>query len=474
MTVNPAIKFLAAAALLCAGCGSATSTTAPTSTASPTATAAAASKSTSSAPGSSAARGPASSPETTVPGDADAVPSGSAPESSPVGSVNVRLVNLYAPSDHPAGVSLNGFLEGDTVLGAGAVDGTGRPTFGTVAYGQVSDYRAADPSKIGDLVLFVAGQLTPVAISNIDGSVPGRYTLVAYANDQPGQASVDGFDETPTASDVAQRFPGSLSAAPDGKVLLVADGGPLHYIGDRDGYNLGEPGKGCFALQVPDGPSSGQTNIPTGGSLTYVADPGSMQVAFFPSSDGTCSQAPVIGPISITAVAGDRLFVVAYGVSPAAITLLSIPVRAVAGDAPLVPGPTTTTGAPVSTVDPCSVITSDQASTALGAAVDDSTADTSQGTCTFTAGATVLTIAIQSDMTRQAFDLIASGDPNADHVSGLGDVAVFTSDPGGIVVLQGTTILAVVLDHHGAAGPDDANVDRPLLEQVAAIALQAL
>jgi hypothetical protein len=453
MTINPAIGFLAALALLCAGCAAA-STASPRSTSPSSVT-----KSTS--PDSTVG---AASPSKST--------SESTSESAPTGAVKVRLINLYAPSDHPAGVALNGFFEGETLLNAG--DGTGTPTFGTVAYGQVSDYQAADPSKIGDLGLFVTGQPTPVAISNIDGSVPGRYTLVAYANDQPGQASVDGFNETPTVINIDQGFPGSLSAAPDGKVLLVADGGPLHYIGSRDGYNLGEPGKGCFALQTPDGPTSGQTNIPSGGSLTYVADPGSMQVAFFASRDSNCSQEPVISPVAITAAAGDRLFVVAYGTAASSIKLMSIPIRALVGDAPLVPGPTTTTEAPTSAVDPCSVITSNQAATALGAAVDATNADADQGACIYTAGTTVLTIAIQSDMTKEAFDVITSGDPNTQRITGVGDEAVFTSDPGGIVVLKGTTILAVGLDHHGDNGPDDPTADHPLIAHIATIALQAL
>lgn len=450
-----AITLTAVAALLCAGCNSSASKTASPSTAGGPSVS---SISTGGTPNSvtTGTTDHSSAPALTLPLE----PGGTV---SAGGPAKVRVVNLYAPADHPQGAVLDGFTEGQLI--AANAPGTGTPTFGSFAYGTVSEYFGVDPSKVGDVAFFVHGQPGQIASANIDGSAASRYTLIMYANDQ-GSASIGAFNETPTATDVAQRFPGSLSAPPDGKALIVADGGPLQFIGSRDGYNLGEPGKGCFALQVPDGPNDGQTNIPSGGSLNYVADPGTHQIAYFNSVDSNCSQPPAIGPVAVTLAARDRTYVVGYGTGPSSLKLMNIPVGTFHGDPALVPSPTTSTAAPASAVDPCSVITTDQAAGALGAPVDGSTPDTGQGTCTFTAGVVTLTIAIQSGITNAGFDLVTQS-PNAQPVAGIGDQAVLTSNPVSIIVLKGTTMIAVVLDHHTDSGSDDPSVDNPLIEQIA-------
>ena len=457
-----AITLAAFAGLLCAGCSSSPSkTSSPSEAGGPSV-----SSISTGATSGSVAKGAAdqsSAATLTPPLNPGSAVSGGGP-------AKVRVVNLYAPADHPQGAVLDGFTEGQLI--AANAPGTGTPTFGSFAYGTVSDYLGVDPSKVGDVAFFVHGQPGQIASANIDGSVASRYTLIMYANDQ-GSASFGAFNETPTETDVAQNFPGSLSAPPDGQALIVADGGPLQYIKSRDSYNLGEPGKGCFALQVPDGPNDGQTNIPSGGSLNYVADPGTHQIAYFNSVDSTCSQAPAIGPVAVTLAAGDRTYVVGYGTGPSSLKLMNIPVATFKGDPALVPGPTTSTAAPVSAVDPCSVITTDQAAGALGAPVDGSTPDTGQGTCTFTAGVVTLTIAIQSGMTKAGFDLLTQS-PTAQPIAGIGDQAVLTSNPVSIIVLKGTTMFAVVLDHHTDSGSDDPSVDNPLIEQIAKDAAAAL
>ena len=458
-----AITIAAVTALLCAGCSSSAAQTAsPGEFSAPSDSSVSTGVASDSVPPS--ATGQTGAAPLTLPLD-----SGGGGVSTG-GPAKVRVVNLYAPADHPQGAVLDGFTEGQLI--AANAPGTGTPTFGTFAYGTVSDYLGVDPSTVGDVLFFVHGQPTQIASANIDGSVASRYTLIIYANDQ-GNASSGAFNETPTATDVAQNFPGSLSAAPDGKALIVADGGPLQYIGSRDGYNLGEPGKGCFALQVPDGPNNGQSNIPTGGSLNYVADPGTHQIAYFNSVDSNCSQAPAIGPVTVKLAAGDRTYIVGYGTSPSSLKLMNIPVATFDGDPALVPGPTTSTSAPVSAVDPCSLINNDQAAIALGAPVDGSAADTAQGTCIYTAGVVTLTIAVQSDTTKEGFDLLTKS-PGARPVDGIGDEAVLTTDPVGIIVLKGTTMFAIALDHHTDSGSDDPTVDNPLIEQIAKDAVAAL
>jgi hypothetical protein len=386
----------------------------------------------------------------------------------------VRFLNLYAPADHPLGVPLVGFFEGDNILGAS--NGTGTPNFSSVAYGQLSPFESAGSSKVGTVALYAAGQTDPVSSINVDGTVQARYTFIIYSIGQPGYAASEGFNETPSATDVNQNFPGSLSAPPTGKSLIVAVGGPLQAIDSaRPGFNLGQPGKGCFALQTPDPPNGGQSNIPSGGSLNYVAGPGQLHIAFFDSSDADCSKAPAIAPVSVSLQAGDRMLIVAYA-EPSTSKLLSMPVaiQQFAGDVPLSPSPTPSTETPSSSVDPCSVITKDEAAKALGAPVDSSSGDTTSGSCTFTAGAATLEVSIQTGITTTAFDAIKSGATGTQPVGGIGDDAFFTSDPTSIVVLKSTTMLAVGLDRHADSGPDDPAADQPLISAVAAAALHNL
>lgn len=390
------------------------------------------------------------------------------------GKVQVRFLNLYATPEHPLGVPLVGFFEDNNILGA--ANGTGTPDFASVAYGQLSPFEAAGSSNVGTLALYAAGQTDPVSSINVIGTVQARYTFIIYSIGQPGFAAAQGFNETPSAAEVNQNFPGTLSAAPTGKGLIIAVGSPLQALASaRPGFNLGQPGKGCFALQTPDPPNGGQSNIPSGGSLNYVADPGELQIAFFDSSDADCSKAPVIAPVSTSLHAGDRMLIVAYP-EPSTSKLLSMPVtiQQFAGDVPLIPSPTPSTETPSSTVDPCSVITKDEAAKALGAPVDSSNGDATSGSCTFTAGAATLQLAIQTGITTTAFDALKASAAAAQPAGGIGDGAFFTSDPTSIVVLKGTTMLAVGLDRHADSGPDDPAADQPLISAVAIAALRNL
>ena len=468
MPIAAVARTLAVAAIVCAGCASTSKTSAPASQVGPSVSAR-------STLVPSTVAGPtskSSDPNSTAPNAGGGVTPVSSAAAGPGGAVQVRFLNLYAPSDHPDGVGLNGFFQGDTYLNT--TDGSGTPNFANIAYGQTSPYQGADPSKVGQLELFVHGQPQAVSSVNIDGSTAGRYTLVVYDIGQAGSAAVEGFNETPSASDVAQKFPGALSAAPDGKALIVAVGGPLQNVTDKKGFNLGQPGKGCFALQIPDPPNSGQTLIPSGGSLNFVADPGSLQIAYYADSDSDCSQTPVIAPVAVTLAAGARTYVVAYGNASKTLLSIDVPITALSSGQPLIPSPTPPTETPSSAVDPCTVITHDQAAAALGAPVDSATGDTTQGSCTYTAGPATLLVSIQTGIDTAAFDAIKSGASNSQPVSGVGDDAFFTSDPNSIVAIKGTTMIAIGLDRHADNGPDDPAVDNPIIAALATAALRNL
>jgi hypothetical protein len=468
MSITAVIRAVAVAAILCAGCASTSTKSAPASngahSGSPLSTSVSPTW-----PGSSSESSDSNSTASSVVGQVTPV---SDPAAVGGGKAQVRVVNLYAPSDHPDGVGLNGFFQGDMYLNT--TDGSGTANFSDIAYGTTSVYKAADPSKIGQLELFVSGQPQAISSVNIDGTAAGRYTFVVYDIGQTGFAAIEGFNETPSAGDVAQKFPGALSAAPDGKALIVAVGGPLQTITDKKGFNLGQPGKGCFALQIPDPPNSGQSLIPSGGSLNFIADPGSLQIAYFDGDDSDCSHTPVIAPIAVTLAAGARTYVVAYGNAMKALLSIDVPIPAHPGDQPLISSPTPATETPSSDVDPCSVITKDQAAAALGAPIDNSSGDATQGSCTYTGGAATLLVTIQTGVDTAAFDALKSGASNGQPVRGVGDDAFYTSDPISVVAIKATTMIAIGLDRHADSGPDDPAVDDPIISALATVALQQL
>lgn len=465
--------------LLCAGCGGSSLTSAArTATSRGTAAGTDATPATAARTGTAPAGSAAAADGTLDTTDATSVTataataSGTATSSIDAGPVKVRVVNLYAPADHPQGIAIDGYFAGDAH--PNPQEGIGTPDFAALAFTRVSEYKSADPSKVGSLELFVKGQVDPIALQNINGTTPGRYTMFTYSSGSAGGGSAETFDETPSATSVHDRDPGALAAAPTGKALIVAVGGPLQVVDAGQSFNVGQPGKGCFALELPDAPNAGQTTTPVGGYLDYVADPGSLQIAFFDGLDTDCSHTPVIAPIAVQVAAGDRVFVVGYGTSTDSMKLMDIPIRRFPGDAPLASLPPVTTTSSAPAVDACSLITTDQATTALGAASDSGNADTSAGTCTYTAGSATLVIGTQSAMTKDAFDLLKSGASGAQQVGGVGDDAFLTTGPNGIIVLKGTVVLGISLDHHQDAGPDDPSIDGPLLRSLATAALAKL
>jgi hypothetical protein len=135
------------------------------------------------------------------------------------------------------------------------------------------------------------------------------------------------------------------------------------------------------------------------------------------------------------------------------------------------PIPTSTTAAPTLTADACSLFSNDAAATALGSPISARTGDKDAGTCSYTAGATSLDVALVPDINKVAFDGLRTSATGALSVDGVGDEAYLTIAPVSIVVLKGSTMLAIGMDHHADAGPDDPNVDGPLLKSLAAQAV---
>jgi hypothetical protein len=443
--VNRALGFtLAGAALVAASCGGGT-----TSSVSPTTRLTAGRATSTSAIAATSTPGGSSGKATT-------------------GKVLVRIVNYYAPPGHPGGESIEGYVPSDA--NPNPQEGVGTPDIASTAYATTSDYRSADPSKVGNVLLFAAGHSPQLADVNVDGTSPGRITYVLGTNDS-GQLTTTGFFERPSETQLADPLPGILPGAPAGKVLLVAVATPLMSVTPKVGYNLGQPGKGCFALQTPDAPNSGgQTNIPSGGSLQYLADAGTLSVAYFDSADGQCTGAPAIGPIPMTVGTGDRAYVIAYGTTPTDLHLSALNIPVMPGDPPLLPAPSTTVP---TAFDVCSLVTPAEAASALGAKVTATKPDATQGTCEYDAGDASVQITAVIGGGGTAFEMLMSGATSAQPVSGLGDRGFTTTDPANSIVIQeGDNLLGIGLSHTAAGGaPDDPATDRPLLRSLATKAL---
>jgi hypothetical protein len=398
-----------------------------------------------------------------------AIPTGA---KAAAGKVLVRIVNFYTPTARPAGEPIDAYVRSDA--NPSPKDGVGTPDIAPTAYAAVSEYRPANPSTIGNFVLFTPGQAEQLADVNVDGVNPGRYTFILSALDS-GQLSTTGFSERPSKTDLMDRHPGALPAAPTGKALLVAVGTPLMTVTPKTGYNLGQPGKGCFALQTPDAPNSGQTNIPSGGSLQYVADPGTLQVAYFDSQDSQCTGTPVIGPIPLTATAGDRSYVVAYGAAKTDLHLFALAIPVLPGDPPLLAAPPTIS-ADAGALDVCSLVTPTEAGAALGAAVTGTKPDKSQGTCEYDAGDASLQIQAVRGGATSVFDTIKSGATSPQPISGLGDRGFSTTDPvNSIVIQKGDNLVGLGLNRSAIGGPhDDPSQDQPILRDLSTKALGRL
>jgi hypothetical protein len=96
--------------------------------------------------------------------------------------------------------------------------------------------------------------------------------------------------------------------------------GALLSIADVVAGFLVTPGEGCAECVDPDDQDSG-----TGGNIPayYVTDPGSVELGL---SDTGCDGAPIIGPETVDAAAGDRVALIPYGTSLSDLSLLVVPV----------------------------------------------------------------------------------------------------------------------------------------------------
>jgi hypothetical protein len=410
-------------------------------------------------------------------GSSPTVPAAAAPSSttpraavSPSGKrghVLARIVNLYAPPGHPDGVDVEAYSVGSD--SPAAQEGVGKPDIGPVGYGKVSDYAPLAPSVTGDLVLFTPGVKVQVGTVNLDGVNPDRFTVQVWANGE-GQFSASTFGERPSAENLVNRHTGAIPAAPSGKALLVAAAQSLGDVAKGKGYNLGDPAKGCAAVEPPD-TSGSHPAIPAGGALQYTVSPGAQQAAYFDILDDRCTTV-VIPPVPLTVQAGDRAYVIAYGTTPANLRLMVLPIPVLPGDPPLLaPKPSAT---PIA-LDPCRLVSKPDAAAAMGGPVTDTKDDVAAGTCEYDGAGTTVSVALQTDFSQTVFDAAKSASSGPVTVSGLGDAAYSTTQPvNSLFVMKGKTFVAIGLNRHVDGGQDDPGQDGPILSGLMTKALNAL
>ena len=200
-----------------------------------------------------------------------------------------------------------------------------------------------------------------------------------------------------------------------------------------------------------------------------------MQVAYFDSQDGKCTGTPLIGPIPVTVAPGDRAYVIAFGATTDALRLTSLAIPVLAGDPPLVASIPTTVARSTGP-NPCSLVTSDEAAAALGAAVTDTKPDTDQGACEIKAGDASLQVRVETGNAATVFDAVRSAATAPQPVTGIGDRGFTTTDPANaIVILSGETMVAIGMSRSPTGGPaDDPNQDQPILRDLVTKAISRI
>jgi len=246
--------------------------------------------------------------------------SASRPSGTPTGTI--RVVNLYADNGQPGGaMDLYDFFRpaaGDT------------PIIKDLAYGQVSEYvcpRAPVSGNPSQLFLFPAGTLTPSGaynganVSNAGWEADEKLTLVIGPTSDSGsyssKAISDGQSkEEPLPSPSAPAGQATLSTwnADDDlsdvpEAYLVVDGACPSALDQ----SAGQPGQVGGVFAVPSGTHQvGVITSPRGSGLT--------------SQQCATQAASATDTVSVDAVAGGRVDVIAYGDSTAGMKVIAAPV----------------------------------------------------------------------------------------------------------------------------------------------------
>jgi hypothetical protein len=110
-----------------------------------------------------------------------------------------------------------------------------------------------------------------------------------------------------------------------GKAVLGIAATSLQYVLPDGAWVAGLAGQ-TACLQAVGDTESTRTNIGGTQLVPYTVAPGSLSLGLYPSDPGKCAGAPAIGPATISAAAGSRTLVFAYGTTAKDLKLLVLPI----------------------------------------------------------------------------------------------------------------------------------------------------
>jgi hypothetical protein len=212
---------------------------------------------------------------------------------------------------------------------------SGTKPLATVEFGAASNY--FNPPKQGSdstLSFYFHGKTDDasklIAQSASIGSGDQQTWLVWYGADNGSGTPVGHDQQIVEAAPAGSPNAANVPKVPDQSSLLQVAGAQLGTLPGNLSFDLGGPVGGCLPQQAAPGADTGGNGVRDliGGTglVDYVTAAGTQQIALFSASSGNCASAPAAGPTNIDPPVGSVTLVVAYGTSPQAIKLLSLPV----------------------------------------------------------------------------------------------------------------------------------------------------
>jgi hypothetical protein len=258
------------------------------------------------------------------PADQTATASESTNEAAPTqpDAFSIRIVNLWVDSGQPAPVDIvmRPLMGKETPLFEGVQPGTVTDLHGLPTDVQLDVYRMGASGSEDD----VGGDF----ITETDIEPSSQLTLVLTwtrpLSDGGNTAQLDIF------FDSGEYVTGTMPARPVRGALLVAFVSPLNRVLAEDddlALTFGIPGQGCL-LPAGSTPSPGMSvSAAATAAMGYDLPPGTHAVAAWPSTDMRCEGDPLIGPVDVTAAAGHRSYLFAWGTGTPDMRLLAVPPR---------------------------------------------------------------------------------------------------------------------------------------------------
>ena len=232
----------------------------------------------------------------------------------------IRFVNLYTNKTYPK-------RDIDIWQGLSATEPCAKKLT-TVAFGDTSDYidiTASNEAGDWSAAAYIAGTTDPdheivVRAERWLGSEQATMVVEA-AEPRAGVPTSAGSDQT--FLELNNLGKPALLVPQEGKAALGITSALQTVV--KDGAWVAGGGQSTCLRALSD-TASHRSNIGGTQMVRYSVDPGSLQLALYPSNSGSCSGAPDIGPVKVDAAPGSATFVFAYGVDAKNVELLVLPI----------------------------------------------------------------------------------------------------------------------------------------------------